>query len=209
MAQWFYYDRNGNAQGPVADGQLKQLADSGVVTRETVLRLEDGRRVHAGTVNGLFPQAAPQPMSHPEPTPPPPPPMPTTPQNNENFNRPETVPPHPVTAVNPSHARSVTEKKTEPKTFTEYPANFLKILAFALSVCSLLGAAVVLIVGFKMAESSPDLTKMYVMIGSCISAVSWFVLFAAPAEIIKLLIHANQMTFQILKDEVQTRKNAK
>jgi hypothetical protein len=58
MANWFYYDDNGQKQGPIDNAQLKALAEQRVILPETLIETEDGRQGRAGKVKGLFPAAA-------------------------------------------------------------------------------------------------------------------------------------------------------
>ncbi|MDR0522793.1 MAG: DUF4339 domain-containing protein [Planctomycetaceae bacterium] len=58
MANWFYYDNNGQKQGPVTGSQLKQLAAQGLVLPETVIETETGRQVTAKEVKGLLSEPA-------------------------------------------------------------------------------------------------------------------------------------------------------
>ena len=53
MANWFYYDGNGQKQGPVTGGQLKGLAKAGMITPETVVETEEGKTAPARKVKGL------------------------------------------------------------------------------------------------------------------------------------------------------------
>lgn len=61
MPNWFYYDVNGKKRGPINSAQLKSLADSQVINRNTDIETEDGRRGKAGQVKGLFSVRAPSP----------------------------------------------------------------------------------------------------------------------------------------------------
>ncbi|MDR1960416.1 MAG: DUF805 domain-containing protein [Planctomycetaceae bacterium] len=54
---WYYYDDDGEKQGPISPAQLKALAANGMITPETMLESEDGRTGKAGKLNGLsFPE---------------------------------------------------------------------------------------------------------------------------------------------------------
>ena len=53
MSTWFYYDSNGQKQGPVTGGQLKGLAKTGQISSETVVETEDGKTAPARKVKGL------------------------------------------------------------------------------------------------------------------------------------------------------------
>ena len=53
MANWFYVDGSGHRQGPVSDKQLKELAESGVITPSTMVENENGQSVSARKVTGL------------------------------------------------------------------------------------------------------------------------------------------------------------
>ena len=71
---WFYYDSFGKKHGPVSDAELKSLANSGTINRNTQLETETGHRGRAGQLRGLFP-ATPAPsggrsQGPPVPTPP-------------------------------------------------------------------------------------------------------------------------------------------
>jgi len=90
MSTWFYYDNKGQKLGPVSGGQLKGLAKAGMITPETVIETEEGKKAAAGKVKGLTFIAAEQPqpasprpqavqpvppITAPPPPPPPPPPV--------------------------------------------------------------------------------------------------------------------------------------
>jgi len=53
MSTWFYYDNKGQKLGPVSGGQLKGLAKAGMITPETIVETESGRRVLAEKIQGL------------------------------------------------------------------------------------------------------------------------------------------------------------
>ncbi|MBR5415256.1 MAG: NINE protein [Thermoguttaceae bacterium] len=54
MANWFVYDTNGNKSGPISSSQLKKLADTRRINRETIIETETGRKAKAAQVKGLF-----------------------------------------------------------------------------------------------------------------------------------------------------------
>lgn len=61
MANWHYYNKNGEKVGPISVAALKALVQQGLITRETLIENHTGRTVLAGEVNGLaFPEAAPK-----------------------------------------------------------------------------------------------------------------------------------------------------
>lgn len=53
MSTWFYYDNNGQKQGPITGGQLKGLAKMGQITPETAIETESGKQCKASRINGL------------------------------------------------------------------------------------------------------------------------------------------------------------
>jgi len=53
MANWYYYDDNGQKHGPVRGRQLKSLARQGIITAETFLETEEGQVILAGKAAGL------------------------------------------------------------------------------------------------------------------------------------------------------------
>jgi len=53
MANWFYYDIDGQKQGPYNGGQLKWLAKNGKITPDTVVETEEGKTAPARKVKGL------------------------------------------------------------------------------------------------------------------------------------------------------------
>ncbi len=57
MSNWFYYDVNGKKRGPINSAQLRSLAESQVINGDTDIETEDGRKVRAGKIKGLFPLA--------------------------------------------------------------------------------------------------------------------------------------------------------
>ena len=107
MSTWYYYDSNGQKQGPITGGQLKGLAKTGRITSDTIVETEHGKKARAGKVKGLtfiMPEA-----THSEPTPlepaqpveaeayglaaPPPPPSPFIASMLEAVEMPNTTPP--------------------------------------------------------------------------------------------------------------------
>jgi hypothetical protein len=60
MANWFYFDANGNKQGPITPQQLKALADRGIVSPGTAMETDTGKKGVAGQIPGLFAVAPPQ-----------------------------------------------------------------------------------------------------------------------------------------------------
>jgi len=50
---WYYYDGNGQKQGPVTGGQLKGLAKKGMISPGTMVESESGKVVLATKVGGL------------------------------------------------------------------------------------------------------------------------------------------------------------
>ena len=50
---WFYYD-NDEKKGAVNDAQLKSLATTGIIKRETIIETEDGRVTTVQNIRGLF-----------------------------------------------------------------------------------------------------------------------------------------------------------
>ena len=71
MANWYYYSKNGEKVGPISATALKELAQRGLITKETKLENNGGRIALAGQVNGLvFPEKTlPPKMSSPTPSP--------------------------------------------------------------------------------------------------------------------------------------------
>jgi len=63
MPNWFYIDTNGQYQGPVDSQQLKSLAVQGVVSPETLLITDGGKKGKAGQLRGLFDAPAHQPAT--------------------------------------------------------------------------------------------------------------------------------------------------
>jgi len=62
MPNWFYTDDFGFQQGPVSDAQLKKLATQGMISPDTLLETDAGKKGKAGQIKGLFP-AAPDPLA--------------------------------------------------------------------------------------------------------------------------------------------------
>ena len=52
MANWYYYNESGE-KIEVTGGQLKELAKTGMITPETIVETEDGKKARAGKVKGL------------------------------------------------------------------------------------------------------------------------------------------------------------
>ena len=60
MANWYYYNSNGEKIGPISVTTLKELSQQGIITRETKIENHVGRAALAGQVNGLtFPEPTP------------------------------------------------------------------------------------------------------------------------------------------------------
>jgi hypothetical protein len=53
MADWYYYNENGEKIGPISGGELKQLAKQGTVTQETLVEDPGGRTRQMKDVNGM------------------------------------------------------------------------------------------------------------------------------------------------------------
>ncbi|MCL2005521.1 MAG: DUF4339 domain-containing protein, partial [Planctomycetaceae bacterium] len=53
MSNWFYYDSNGQKQGPYTSAQFKELAKQGVVTPDTMIETAEGKTAPARKVKGL------------------------------------------------------------------------------------------------------------------------------------------------------------
>jgi len=53
MTDWYYYDNDGQRQGPYSGGQIKRLAKNGKIAPETVVETEGGKSVPAEKVKGL------------------------------------------------------------------------------------------------------------------------------------------------------------
>lgn len=64
MANWHYFNKNGEKVGPISVEALKALVGQGLITRETLIENHTGRTILAGEVNGLAfpPTATPQPV---------------------------------------------------------------------------------------------------------------------------------------------------
>ena len=68
MANFFYYDANGQKQGAFTPQQLKALVTQGVINPQTPMETDTGKKGLAGQIPGLF--AAPiQPTAQPQPVP--------------------------------------------------------------------------------------------------------------------------------------------
>ena len=52
MATWYYYNESGD-KIEVTGGQLKGLAKAGMITPETIVETDDGKKARAGKVKGL------------------------------------------------------------------------------------------------------------------------------------------------------------
>ena len=52
---YFYNDAYGQRQGPVSAPQLKKLAVQGIITPNTPLETDTGKKGNAGQIRGLFP----------------------------------------------------------------------------------------------------------------------------------------------------------
>ena len=87
MEKMFFYYKDGVKTGPVNAEYLKKLARDGVITSETIIEDERGRRVAASKVSGLFSN---EPLQTFETTiPPVPPPVYTPSENTPYENTPE------------------------------------------------------------------------------------------------------------------------
>jgi hypothetical protein len=53
MSTWFYYDNDGQKQGPVSGGRLKGLAKAGLITPGTMVESEGGKTAPAIKIKGL------------------------------------------------------------------------------------------------------------------------------------------------------------
>jgi hypothetical protein len=53
MTTWFYYDKNGQKQGPISGGKLKGFAKVGLIEPETLVEAESGKTVPARKIHGL------------------------------------------------------------------------------------------------------------------------------------------------------------
>jgi TM2 domain-containing membrane protein YozV len=57
MSNRWFLQHNGKTHGPFTSAQLKQLAGSGKINRDTKVRMnEDGKWAHAVNIRGLFPE---------------------------------------------------------------------------------------------------------------------------------------------------------
>ncbi|MDR3111001.1 MAG: GYF domain-containing protein [Planctomycetaceae bacterium] len=54
MTNWYYYNTNDEKVGPITQRELRDLSAKGVVTRQTLLETEDGRKSPAEQVRGLI-----------------------------------------------------------------------------------------------------------------------------------------------------------
>jgi hypothetical protein len=100
MTNWYYFDNNGQKQGPINSAQLKTLAANGLVTPTTTILTEDGKGSVAGKIKGLeFPQESVYSVEQPTS----PPPNPTPPSLPQSPPSPQPVPiPFPVSQQQPS-----------------------------------------------------------------------------------------------------------
>ncbi|MDR3183758.1 MAG: CD225/dispanin family protein [Planctomycetaceae bacterium] len=71
MANHYYYDNNGQKQGPITDEELRNLTASGVIVPQTRLEHDSGKQGFASQVPGLCfapqslpPNNSPQPQYH-------------------------------------------------------------------------------------------------------------------------------------------------
>lgn len=185
MANWFYYDANRTKFGPMPPARLRQLALEGLIMPETIVENETGQQAYAKSINGLtFTAAPPTPVAALSPS---------LSLSGAPPAVPQPLPAQPASAAN----------KTQAKTPAAYSTHFLKMIASLLSVCALLGAVIILFAVSRMANL-PMITESVgpaFIVGGVIAALSWFIIFMAPAEIIKLLIHTNQTVFQLLQDQ--------
>ena len=66
MSTWYYYDVEGQKQGPFSGGQLKWLAQNGRISPETMVETDWGKTALAQEVKGLTFIAAPSETALPE-----------------------------------------------------------------------------------------------------------------------------------------------
>ena len=66
MADYFYFDQNGQKQGPINRDQLKLLALRGVVESHTPIESVGGRKGAAGDIPNLFFSVSPSPPKPPQ-----------------------------------------------------------------------------------------------------------------------------------------------
>lgn len=67
MANWYYYDNIRDKTGPITASTLRELARIGVITPDTILETDDGKRAPAIKVKGLeFPTRSVPPTALPE-----------------------------------------------------------------------------------------------------------------------------------------------
>ena len=64
MSTWYYYDNDGNKQGPVSGGQLKGLAKTGKITPGTMVENIAGKAAPARKMKGLTFVSAEQPLAN-------------------------------------------------------------------------------------------------------------------------------------------------
>jgi ankyrin repeat protein len=72
MANFFYYDANGQKQGAFTPQEIKALVAQGVINPQTPMESDAGQKGRAGQIPGLFPapvQPTAQPVSQPQPIP--------------------------------------------------------------------------------------------------------------------------------------------
>lgn len=88
MSNWYYYDNNGQKQGPVNVAQLKVLSLRGIITPDTFIENASGHSRMAGTVSGLDFSSRSSAIPVPPSVPPNPPTLPNSPsvplQHKEN-----------------------------------------------------------------------------------------------------------------------------
>ncbi|MDR0522691.1 MAG: DUF4339 domain-containing protein [Planctomycetaceae bacterium] len=69
MTNFFYYDNNGQRQGPINNTRIRELVAQGVILPETIIETETGQQGRAGKIRGLtFPETTrtePNPFSMP------------------------------------------------------------------------------------------------------------------------------------------------
>lgn len=54
MSNWFVYDNDGVKKGPVTSAQLKSLANSGKISKDTIIESANGHKGRAGQIKELF-----------------------------------------------------------------------------------------------------------------------------------------------------------
>ena len=134
MAQQWYYQIMGQDMGPIEAHDLREMVNSGDITRTTLVRKgEDGEWILAERIAGLFPDI--RPVLPPRPEPPPPPPRP--PEASAPPGPPEAdIPLGPAAPTQPSpHLAEAREEKERaaaaPKTELQIPganAGFLPLI---------------------------------------------------------------------------------